>query len=108
MGSIFENKYPTGHRDQKETGAQSYVWEELPDKEGLAFLDPAPHSPYPVGPDVLCPDPSTVPITEETDLRVQQVPWEGRDVTIPAVTPTFSSTSRPAASPEVPRDASSG
>jgi len=29
-------------------------------------------------------------------------------VTIPAVTPTFSSTSRPAASPEVPRDASSG
>src|SRR5712672_3087310 len=29
-------------------------------------------------------------------------------VTIPAVTPTFSSTSCPAASPEVPRDASSG
>src|SRR5882672_9854626 len=29
-------------------------------------------------------------------------------VTIPAVTPTFSSTSRPAASPEVPRDTSSG
>src|SRR5712672_2863454 len=28
-------------------------------------------------------------------------------VTIPAVTPTFSSTSRPAASPEVPRDISS-
>jgi len=41
----------------------------------------------------------TVPVTEESDLRVQQVPWEGRDVTIPAVTPTFSSTSRPAASP---------
>src|SRR5712672_509255 len=49
-----------------------------------------------------------VPVTEETDLRVQQVPWEGRDVTIPAVTPTFSSPSRPAASPEVPRDTSSG
>src|SRR5882757_8176780 len=32
----------------------------------------------------------------------------GEHVTIPAVTPTFSSTSRPAASPEVPRDASSG
>src|SRR5882757_9556901 len=29
-------------------------------------------------------------------------------VTIPAVTPTFSSSSRPAASPEVPRDTSSG
>src|SRR5712671_6363879 len=29
------------------------------------------------------------------------------NVTIPAVTPTFSSTSRPAASPEVPRDTSS-
>src|SRR5712671_5662701 len=29
-------------------------------------------------------------------------------VTIPAVTPTFSSTSRPAASPEVPHDTSSG
>src|SRR5712672_1440295 len=29
-------------------------------------------------------------------------------VTIPAVTPTFSSPSRPAASPEAPRDASSG
>ena len=28
------------------------------------------------------------------------------DVTIPAITPTFSSTSRPAASPEVPRDTS--
>jgi len=54
------------------------------------------------------PLPPTVPVTEETDLRVQQVPWEGRDVTIPAVTPTFSSTSRPAASPEVPRDTSSG
>src|SRR5712675_1816770 len=54
------------------------------------------------------PLPPAVPVTEETDLRVQQVPWEGRDVTIPAVTPTFSSTSRPAASPEVPRDASSG
>src|SRR5712672_2234018 len=30
------------------------------------------------------------------------------NVTIPAVTPTFSSTSRPTASPEVPRDTSSG
>src|SRR5712672_1445427 len=49
-----------------------------------------------------------VPITEESDLRVQQVPWEGHDVMIPAVTPTFSSPSRPAASPEVPRDTSSG
>src|SRR5712671_1274275 len=53
------------------------------------------------------PLPPAVPVTEETDLRVQQVPWEGRDVTIPAVTPTFSSSSRPAASPEVPRDISS-
>src|SRR5712672_214107 len=31
-----------------------------------------------------------------------------QDVTIPAVTPTFSSTSRPATSPEVPHDTSSG
>src|SRR5712671_2883595 len=31
----------------------------------------------------------------------------GDSVTIPAITPTFSSTSRPAASPEVPRDTSS-
>src|SRR5712671_5694990 len=54
------------------------------------------------------PLPPAVPVIEETDLCVQQVPWEGRDVTIPAVTPTFSSTSRPAASPEVPRDTSSG
>ena len=61
---------------------------------------PSPEPPLPAAP--------AVPVTEETDLRVQQVPWEGRDVTIPAVTPTFSSTSRPAASPEVPRDASSG
>src|SRR5712671_6476539 len=52
--------------------------------------------------------PPTIPVAEESDLRVQQVPWEGRDVTIPAITPTFSSTSRPAASPEVPRDTSSG
>src|SRR5882757_8180928 len=54
------------------------------------------------------PLPPAIPVTEETDLRVQQVPWEGHDVTIPAVTPTFSSTSHPAASPEVPRDTSSG
>jgi len=54
------------------------------------------------------PLPPAVPVTEESDLRVQQVPWEGRDVTIPAVTPKFSSPSRPAASPEVPRDTSSG
>src|SRR5712672_1554812 len=27
------------------------------------------------------PLPPAVPVTEETDLRVQQVPWEGRDVT---------------------------
>jgi len=32
---------------------------------------------------------------------------EAEAVTIPAITPTFSSTSRPAASPEVPRDTSS-
>src|SRR5712672_3567729 len=42
----------------------------------------------------------------------QQVVWHTAQmtgsVTIPAVTPTFSSTSRPAASPEVPRDTSSG
>src|SRR5712672_1522862 len=48
-----------------------------------------------------------ISITKETDLRVQQVPWEGRDVTIPAVTPTFFSPSRPTTSPEVPCDTSS-
>src|SRR5712672_1187575 len=59
-------------------------------------------------PEPLPPAASAVPVTEESDLRVQQVPWEGHDVMIPAVTPTFSSTSRPTASPEVPRDTSSG
>jgi len=59
-------------------------------------------------PEPLPPTAPAVPVTEETDLRVQQVPWEGRDVTIPAVTPTFSSPSRPAASPEAPHDTSSG
>src|SRR6267154_5639867 len=58
-------------------------------------------------PEPLPPTAPAVPVTEETDLRVQQVPWEGRDVTIPAVTPTFSSPSRPTASPEAPRDTSS-
>src|SRR5882757_10698547 len=58
-------------------------------------------------PKPLLPAAPAIPVTEESDLRVQQVPWEGRDVTIPAVTPTFSSTSRPAASPEVPHDTSS-
>src|SRR5712671_5966434 len=58
-------------------------------------------------PEPLLPAAPAVPVTEETDLRVQQVPWEGRDVTIPAVTPTFSSTSHLAASPEVPCDTSS-
>src|SRR5712671_6545674 len=50
-------------------------------------------------PELLPPTAPAAPVTEETDLRVQQVPWEGRDVTTPAVTPTFSSPSRPAASP---------
>src|SRR5712672_2391428 len=59
-------------------------------------------------PEPLLPAAPTVPITEETDLHVQQVPWEGHDVTIPAVTPTFSSPSRPITSPEVPCDSSSG
>src|SRR5712672_194281 len=58
-------------------------------------------------PEPLPPAAPAAPVTEETDLRVQQVPWEGHDVTIPAITPTFSSPSRPAASPEVPRDTSS-
>src|SRR5712672_1382196 len=60
-----------------------------------------------LSPKPLLPAAPAVPVTEESDLRVQQVPWEGHDVTIPAVTPTFSSTSRPTASPEVPRDTSS-
>src|SRR5712671_3326924 len=34
--------------------------------------------------------------------------WDNIHVTIPAVTPTFSLTSRPTTSPEVPRDTSSG
>src|SRR5712672_4725622 len=58
-------------------------------------------------PELLLPAAPAVPVTEETDLRVQQVPWEGRDVTIPTITPTFSSPSRPATSPEVPCDISS-
>src|SRR5712672_2843244 len=58
-------------------------------------------------PEPLLPATPAVPATEESDLHVQQVPWEGCDVTIPAVTPTFSSTSRPAASHEVLRDTSS-
>src|SRR5712671_102828 len=58
-------------------------------------------------PKPLPPAAPAIPVTEEIDLRVQQVPWEGRDVTIPAITPTFSSTSHPAASPEAPRDTSS-
>jgi len=41
------------------------------------------------------------PITEEPDLRFQQLPWEVRDVTIPAITPHLSSPSSPyPASPE--------
>src|SRR5712671_2872452 len=90
-----------------------------PTKKDLPFSTPhhTPHIPSaPMSyaptrlpsPEPLPPAAPTIPVTEETDLRVQQVPWEGRDVTIPAVTPTFSSTSRPAASPEVPRDTSSG
>jgi len=52
------------------------------------------------------PLPPAVPVTEETDLRVQQVPWEGRDVTIPARMPTFSpSMSRFIAPPEPQQDA---
>src|SRR5712672_323967 len=60
-----------------------------------------------LSPEPLLPAAPAVPVTEETDLRVQQVPWEGRDVTIPAITPTFSSPSRPTTSPEVPHDTSS-
>src|SRR5712672_47375 len=89
-----------------------------PTKKDSPFLTPhrTPHIPSaPMSyaptrlpsPKPLPPATPAVPVAEESDLRVQQVPWEGRDVTIPAVTPTFSSTSRPAASPEVPRDTSS-
>src|SRR5712671_4150199 len=75
------------------------------------YIPSAPMSYAPTclpSPEPLPPTVPAVPVTEETDLRVQQVPWEGRDVTIPAVTPTFSSTSRLTTSPEVPRDTSSG
>jgi len=40
-------------------------------------------------------------------ILLQEGEINPQNVTIPAVTPTFSSTSRPAASPEVPRDTSS-
>src|SRR5712671_3372153 len=43
-----------------------------------------------LSPELLLPAAPTVPVTEETDLHVQQVPWEGRDVTIPTVTPTVT------------------
>jgi len=46
--SIFENKYPTDI-GIKRKGSQSYVGTKLPDKEGLAFLDPHA-SPYFRGP----------------------------------------------------------
>src|SRR5712672_496018 len=53
---------------------------------------PMPYAPTRLpSPKPLPPAVPAIPITEETDLRVQQVPWEGRDVTIPAITPTFSS-----------------
>jgi len=58
--------------------------EELPDQEGFALLNPH-RTPISRRPRCLMPNPSTVPeplppvvpVTEETDLRVQQVPWEG-------------------------------
>src|SRR5712672_1987756 len=90
-----------------------------PTKKESPFLTPhhTPHIPSaPMSyaptclpsPEPLLPAAPAIPVAEESDLRVQQVPWEGRDVTIPAVTPTFSLTSRPATSPEVPHDTSSG
>src|SRR5712672_1424155 len=42
------------------------------------------------------------------DFLSGRIEFRVLDVTIPTVTPTFSSSSRPTASPEVPRDISSG
>src|SRR5712672_2038818 len=58
-------------------------------------------------PQPLLPAAPVAPPVRDQDLHVQQVPWKGRDVMIPAVTPTFSLPSHPAASPEAPRDTSS-
>src|SRR5712672_3894640 len=85
----FGKNYPTKkdspfstphHTPHIPSAPMSYAPTRLPSLEPLLPVAPA------------------VPVAEETDVRVQQVPWEGRDVTIPAVTPTFSSTSRPTAS----------
>src|SRR5712671_4298942 len=46
------------------------------------------------------------PLTCTTQVHIYP-PFEKLHVTIPAITPTFSLTSRPAASPEAPRDISS-
>jgi len=59
VGSILENKYPHQTSEPKRKREPSpNVREELPDQEGFALLDPAPHSPYPVGP--RCPMPRPV------------------------------------------------
>jgi len=97
MGSIPENKYPTGMGSKRKREPSPTYGKNYPPKKDSPLSRPhtvpaqISRGPRSYAPTRL-PSPSHYPcrpVTEETDLRVQQVPWEGRDVTIPAVTPTF-------------------
>ena len=79
------------------------LWYTLRHKAGLAYPHLGAKRPDISLYDVPIPTASIEPEVAEPD-PVEQA---ASTVTIPAITPTFSSTSRPAASPEAPRDTSS-
>jgi len=116
--AFLKTSTPPDTRIKRKREPSPMFRKNYPTKKDLPFSTPhrTPHIPSaPMSyaptrlpsPEPLLPATPAVPVTEETDLCVQQVLWEGHDVTIPAITPTFSSPSHPTTSPEVPRDTSS-
>jgi len=91
LGSIFENKYPTRHWAQRKGSLVPTFGKNYPTKNGFPLLTPH-HTPISHQPRCPMPQPAyrppsrychaapAAPVTEESDLHVQQVPWEGRDV----------------------------
>src|SRR5712671_5698394 len=83
VGSIPENKYPTGHRDQRKREPSPTFGKNYLTKKDSPFstLHRTPHIPsapmsYALtclpSPEPLLPAAPAVPVTEETDLHVQQ------------------------------------
>jgi len=117
MGSILKQSTPPDTGIKRKREPSPTYGKNYPLKKDSPFSTPyrTPHIPLALMSYVPTHLPSPKPLlsatpvdppVEDSDLRVQQVPWEGH-CNDPSRHPYFSSTSRPTASPEVPRDTSS-